>query len=194
MNAPAIIEARAQWIAEGAPATSKMRQLPEEHFTQIVEWLLDGIPATKVAALAAEELKLPPAKLPHKTGLYEFWESFSRYWLMARRRLAARDSTALREEIARSPEQWEAATLDQLQQRAFEVLSDPTASAKDLKGLVTLLFKHRDQTLKGEQIELQKRRLSLLESQSEAAKKTLGDTNLTPAQREARMREIFGIA
>lgn len=194
MNAPAILEARAQWIAEGAHASSKMRQLPEEHFVQIVEWLLVPIPAHKVVELAKAELGLPPAKLPGKTGLYEFWESFSRYWLVAWRRQSARDAKAVRAEIEKSPGDWQPPVLDMVQQRAFELLADPGSSAKDLKGLVTLLLKHKDQELKGEQIALQRRRMDLLEKQAGDAMQTLKNEALTPEQREQRMKEIFGLA
>lgn len=49
---------------------------------------------------------------------------------------------------------------------------------------------------KDKSLELDARRLSLLEkkaAQADAAKATLGDERLSPAQKQARMREIFGM-
>ena len=192
MNAPAILEARAAWIAEDAQqASSLMRQLPEEHFVQIVEWLLVPISPAKVAEIAEKELGLPPAKVPGKTALYEFWDSFSRYWLQAWRRQAARGAQAIREEVEKAPGDWQTPVLDMLQQRAWEMLSDRGCDAKDLKGLVTMVLKHKDQELKAQQLALQTRRMELLEKQSEEAAKTLGDSKLSDRQIAERMREIF---
>ena len=56
-----------------------------------------------------------------------------------------------------------------------------------------LNLKERSQKTKDEQLKLAREKFEAAERRENAAKATLGDTKLTPAEREAKLREIYGV-
>src|SRR6266852_2901229 len=65
------------------------------------------------------------------------------------------------------------ATIDALEQKAFELANNPMVDHKAIKSVFTLLLQARDQSLKQKDIDLKLRRLQLLEENALAAKEKL---------------------
>jgi hypothetical protein len=125
---------------------------------------------------------LPEAKLPLRSAWSGFWSQFKNFLQAARRRTAANGANEGAFDAA----------IDLIRQLAFELADSDTADPKDVKNLVSLLLKHKDQAIKEREVGLAERRLALLEQRKEA-RKTPGSEQLTPEQRERRIREIFDI-
>lgn len=187
MNTSAIIEAREAMIADGAlRVDSKVRNLSEEHFEQIVEWLLLPMAAEKVVDLCKKELHLPPAKVPSVTALYGFWRSFGPFWLRAKRRIASAAAKQAGADAENSPVDWQKANADAIQQLTHEILTTPGFNPKTAKAFITATLKLRDQDLAG-------RKLAMLEAKLAQGKETIEDATLTPEQQVLKMKAIFGI-
>lgn len=165
----------------GLNANAKMRHLSPEHFEQVVEWALQGMPMERVAELCKKELNLPPAKIPSLTALYGFWRSFGPFWLSARRRVAAAAAMEAGAEARRSPVNFKDAIADAIEQTTFELLSDPNLDAKTVRAFVTATLKLHDQ-------DLERRKLKLLEQKMQDAKdaltKIVSKGGLTPETRQ----------
>lgn len=84
---------------------------------------------------------------------------------------------------------WDAASMERLRQMVFEFMADPAADLAATERMFRLLLKSRDQ-------EMDARRVALLEkraTQADAAAQVSGDGQLTPEEKAARMKQIFGL-
>lgn len=194
MNDATILEARAlAFIEQPRSESAKAWHLPDEQFCDAVKAQLVGVPFKRILEMLAES-GLPDGKLPQRSAWSEFWSQFRLYLRAARRRTAAEGANAVADEAQKSPAEFDAATIDLIRQLAFELADSDNADPKDVKNLVSLLLKRKDQELKERQVDLAAKRLELLIQREEAAKHTLGDEQLTPEERDQKMREIFGIS
>ena len=89
--------------------------------------------------------------------------------------------------------QLDAATLDAIQNKAFELAISSATKPSDMKSLFMLILKSKDQELKNRQIDISMRRLALLEKQSAQASKIVTDQKLTPDQLKSKLGEIYGV-
>jgi hypothetical protein len=157
MNEAAIIEARQ--LAEASkgkiPESAKMWHLPEDHFCAVVEWIIAGIPSKKIKALCAKELKLPPVKIPGEMCLSRFWQDFSPFWLVARRRRNQLTLETVDQEIDKSPMKVDAVLRDEIKQRAWELINNPNPPEKLVKAFLNAVLKMRDQDDRVEQRKLE---------------------------------------
>lgn len=135
---------------------AKLLNLPEEQQAKLAEWLLSGMPYHAAKALVER-----PA--PDGFGLSVSLHALSSFWaevcaplLLNRRARAVSTADAVAEEAGRQPGRFDAATIDQLKQKAFELSISPQADPKDVKALFMLVLKARDQTLEERRIELDK--------------------------------------
>lgn len=146
-NAAVILEAR--HLAEAGK--TKIRgeaiiwHMPDDHFVQVVEWMLAGIPYKRIADLCKSELRLPPAKVPGRNAQSTFWQEFSPCWFIARRRSHARLIGEVNQEIASSPLEVDQALRDEIKQRAWEVLNTANPPEKLVKAFLNAVLKLRDQ-------------------------------------------------
>ena len=166
---------------------SKMRNLSEEHFEIVVEWLLAPMAPERVIELCRKELNLPPAKVPSVTALYAFWRSFGPFWLRAKRRIAAEAATQAGKDAESSPVDWQKANADAIQQLTHEILTSPGFNPKTAKAFITAALKIRDQ-------DLAQQKLRLAEQKLNQGKEVLNDAKLSPEEKTAKMREILGMA
>jgi hypothetical protein len=161
--------------------------LPEDQQAKLAGWLLNGVPYHEARVLVEKEFGLSLKSLdPFKN----FWREVCQPALLARRARAHSTAEQRAEEAKRNPGQFDLATLDAIKQKAYEISEQPDASPKDVKAILMLVLKARDQ-------DLEERRIAVLEKkalQAEQAKGVLEDKELNEAQRAARMREIFGIS
>lgn len=163
-------------------------QMPESHQARLAEWLLGGMPYHEANLLVEKEFGV---KAVSTFGRYvSFWQEVCTPMLLQRRKRMAGTAEERAKEAEKNPAQFDKATLDALQQKAYELAESPTSSAKDVKAILSLLLKAKDQSL-------EERRLKILEAEAakaQQAKEVLENKELTEAQRAARMREVFGIS
>ena len=88
---------------------------------------------------------------------------------------------------------FEEATVDQLKQRAFEMMLKPQTDSKEVKALLALTLKVRDQDLDKGRLALDQQKFDALLAREAEAKAAVTDVELTPEEKEARVKEIFGI-
>jgi hypothetical protein len=173
-------------------ADSKLRTLPPDQRTALTDWLVEeGISYAE----ARERLA---ARYGVKTSLgaiSDYWqtECFSlRY--RAARSAADRIVETMREGDGATA--FDEATLHAVGQRAFELA---VARDADISGLTTLIKVIGDSAklqIARERLEIDKRKVAVLEAkaaQADEAAAVTGDAKLTPEEKLARHRQIFGI-
>ena len=169
---------------------AKLLNMPEEHQAQLTQWLLDGMPYHVAKEAVKKEFNVD-CSLSCFTG---FWQACCSSALLARRARAVNLSTEVAQEAGKHPGQFDKATLDALKQKAFELAVAPGGNPKDVKALFMLVLKANDQGLKQKQLDLVRRRVELLERESEKIKSTVVDTGLSADEKEAAVKQILGIA
>ena len=143
--------------------------MPEEQQAQLVEWLLSGMPYHRAKQLVEKEYGVNTSL----AALSAFWDEACASALIARRQQAVTTADEIAAEAKKKPGQFDAATIDAIKNKAFELSINPTAKAKDVKSLFMLLLKSRDQELKSKDIDIKLRRLDMLEQNAAQAKETL---------------------
>ena len=131
-----------------------LRNLPEDHYESLIDWLLAGTPYRVVKKRLADEFKVKTSQ----AALSGFWESECSAALLARRRKAVSVADEVAEAAAAEPGKFDAATIDALKQKAFELAINPNADPRDVKGLFMLVLKARDQSISEREIELAEKR------------------------------------
>jgi hypothetical protein len=133
---------------------SKLLTLPEEQQAQLAEWLLSGLPYHKAKALLEKEFHV----VTSLAALSAFWDEVCTPGLLARRQQAVSTADEIAEEARAKPGNFDAATIDAIKQKAFELAVSPRAAPRDVKSLFMLITKNRDQTLKEQQLKLDRER------------------------------------
>jgi len=148
---------------------SKLMNLPEEKIAQLSEWLLSGIPYHQVKKMVKEQFSLDTSL----ASLSAFYQSVCAQELIARRQRAVTTADEIAKEAQTKPGQFDAATIDALKQKAFELSVNPGADPRDVKSLFMLVLRARDQDLQEKDVEIKLRRLALLEANAARAKEVL---------------------
>lgn len=159
---------------------AKLLNLPEVQQAQLCEWMLSGIPLHKVRELVETEFGVVVESL---SPFSRFWSEVCSHAHLAQRSRASQMAGVIAEEASKRPGEFDAATIDAIKQRAFELAMRPGCEPSDVKSLFMLIQKSRDQDLKAQQIDLQRRRLDALEAQLQAvnaAVTSAKDGGLTP--------------
>lgn len=162
---------------------AKLLNLPEEAQAQIAELLLAGTPYHAALKVIEEQFGVKSSM----GALSNFWSKVCEPALLARRRRAVSTADEVATEAAATPGRFDAATIDALKQRAFELSIQPGVNPKDVKNIFALVLKARDQ-------DLTERRVKLLEqkaAQADAAAGVMNNAALSEEQKAARMKEIF---
>lgn len=161
--------------------------LPEISQARLADWLLGGMTYHEANLLVEKEFGIAPSA---SLGRYSrFWEQVCVPMLLRRRQRMAGTAAERAKEAAENPAEFDRATLDALQQKAYELAESPTSNPKDVKSILMLLLKAKDQAL-------EERRLVLLEAEAakaQQAKAITADPELSQEQRAARMKELFGL-
>ena len=160
---------------------SKLLNLPEEQQARLAEWLMSGIPYHQVKDMVQKEFSVSTSL----SALSLFYQEFVAVELVARRRRAVSTADEVAAEAEKTPGRFDAATIDALKQKAFELSISPGARPGDVKQLFSLVLKARDQQLAERDIGIKLRRLELLEKNAADAKATIkaatsGASGLTP--------------
>jgi hypothetical protein len=174
-------------------ADAVLLNLPEEQQAKLADWLLGGMPYHEARLLVEKEFGVALRSLD---PFRKFWNEVCQAALLARRRRALSTADERAEEAKRHPGQFDAATLDALKQKAYELSEQPDANPRDVKAVLTLVLKARDQDLTERSLALDARRVALLEEKARQAGEAeeITKSELTAEEKVSRMREVFGIA
>jgi hypothetical protein len=144
-------------------------QMDEANQAQLAEWLLDGMPYH----IAQPQVEKEYAVKAGKDSFSSFWQEVCVPLILNRRSRAVETADAVATEASKQPGRFDQATIDALKQKAFDLSIAPHADPKDVKSLMMLILKSRDQDIRQSDVALKLRRLELLETQAAAAKEKL---------------------
>jgi hypothetical protein len=143
---------------------AKLLNLPEEQQAQLAEFLLSGMPYHQAQALVEKEFKVHVGL----TAFSGFWQKVCEPQLIARRRKAVMTADMIGDEAEQIPGRFDAATIDALKQKAFELAISPQVNPRDVKAIFALVLKARSQDLDAQQLRLDREKFEF-----DAAKKAL---------------------
>ena len=134
---------------------SKLEALTQEQKRQLCEWLLTpGLTYAHIIVKIAKEFRLKISRKP----LTRFFKNYCEAELIRRRVEAVSGPRSIAQQIENSPGQWDAATLDALKQKIFELSLSPEFKPTEVMKLYHLI-------LKGKEQELEERRVKAIEEQ-----------------------------
>lgn len=169
--------------------------LPEEQQARLAEWLLSGVPYHKAKELLEKEFGVVFSSLSCFTP---FWEQVCVPVLLTRRARAVSTAEEVANDAKARPGKLDAATIDALKQKAFELAISPGQDPEAVKAFFSLVLKARDQELAGEKVRLQRDRFEFdaaKRAMEEAAKiKSVVESKLNSEQKIAQVRQLlFGV-
>jgi hypothetical protein len=173
---------------------NKLLNLPEEQQAQLAEWLLSGVPYHQAQQLVENQFGVRVS-----LGKFSlFWSAVCASELLRRRARAVNVANEVAQEAERTPGRFDAATIDALKQKAFELSISPNADPKQVKAIFALVLKARDQELKEGDQELSRTKIELeLQKYRDAKARIEGEINaakasggLTPETLEKIEREL----
>lgn len=179
-------------------ADAVLLNLPEDQQAKLADWLLSGVPYHEAKVLAEKEFGVSVRSL---SSFSEFFSAVCAPHLLARRRraLGAAGERAQEAEI-HSGAAFDAATLDALRQKAYELAESPQTDPRDVKAVMMLLLKARDQDFEREKLTLDRQKFEFdaakacLEKLPEL-KAIATDKGLDSQQRIEQVRmKLFGMA
>ena len=129
---------------------AKLLNLAEEQKAQLADWLLSGVPYHRVRELLEKEFKVEVSL----STISAFYDAYCAAELIVRRKRAVSTADEIADEAAATPGRFDAATIDALKQKAFELSINPGADPKEIKSLFMLVLKSRDQDLDERQLKL----------------------------------------
>lgn len=170
---------------------NKLASLPPAQKAQLRTWLIDENRAyEEVVPLVREHFGVRTS-----TGALS---KFYRTHCFSLRSSQAREFAEQVEGELRSqgPAKFDEATLALVRQKAFERAYSREGSIDELAILAKILADSSKLELKRQELGLTERRVKLLEqkaAQADAAEAVTRSTTLTPTEREAKLKEIFGL-
>ncbi len=126
--------------------------LPEEQQAKLADWLLSGVPYYQAKILLQQEFGVEVRSLD---SFRSFWQEVCQPQVLIRRKRAASSAEQRAEEAKRNPAQFDLATMDAIRQKAYELAESPDANTEDVKSILQLLLKARDQDRQERELELQ---------------------------------------
>jgi len=173
---------------------AKLLNLPEDQKAQLADWLLSGLPYYRVKKLVADQFQVSTSI----AALSGFYEDFCSAALIARRQRAVSTANEIAKEAESTPGQFDAATINSLKQKAFELSINPGADPRDVKSLFMLVLKARDQELSEQQLKLDREKFEF-DAASAALKKLpelkaiAGNKSLSEGDKLTQIRlKLFG--
>lgn len=117
--------------------------------------MLAGVPYRVIKARLLEKFSVT---VKSDATLSDFWATCCSDVLLKRRLGAVSVAEDLATEAAKTPGRFDQATIQLLQQKAFELAANPLADPKDVKALFMLVLKARSQDLDQASLDLQRKR------------------------------------
>lgn len=122
---------------------SRLSTLPEEVRAQLIERMLSGQAYHVIRAWLTAEHQVTVGL----TALSCFYAANIPAELAVRRRRAADVADGIAAEAKARPGQWDAAALDALRQRVFDLAIAPGSDHREIKAVYGLVLKHQQQAL-----------------------------------------------
>lgn len=169
---------------------SVLDSLPPAQREQLIGWLLDENP--NIDELV-ERVKAKFGVRTSRTALSSF---YSRRCYKLRSNQATEFADLVVSEAKANPAKFDEATLALVKQKAFERVYARDGNISELSLLAGILGDAAKLDLKRQELALADRRVALLEKKAalaDQAEAATRDETLTPAQRSARLKEIFGL-
>lgn len=118
--------------------------LPEEQQAKLADWLLGGMPYHEAKVLVEKEFGV---QLKSLSAFVRFWREVCAVHLLAKRQRLGTTADARAEQARLEPGKFDAATLDALKQKAYELAESPNAEPKEIKAVMGLLLKAQELAL-----------------------------------------------
>ncbi|HEX7861050.1 MAG TPA: hypothetical protein VF773_12025, partial [Verrucomicrobiae bacterium] len=118
---------------------SKLFNLDEAQQAQLAEMLLSGLPYHKVREVIAKPTPEGFGVTVSISAFTPFWDEVCRPLYLARRARAVGMAKEIGDDARKRPGQFDAATIDALEQKALEVAISPHADPRDVKAIYTLV-------------------------------------------------------
>jgi hypothetical protein len=169
---------------------ARLKSLPAHQREQLIRWLTDD----NLSYADAKERLWQDMRVKTSTAaLSQFYatECFTLRYSQARE-----IAETVGDAIATDPEKFDEATIALIKQKAFERAVAKSGDIDELGILFKMLGDSAKLAIKQKELALGERRVALLEKKAalaDEAEKITRDDTLTPAQREAKMREVFGL-
>lgn len=166
---------------------SKLDALTPEQKEQLASWLtVENVSYDEAKARCAQHFSV----FTSVAALQAFYSRFAAPWKYAQAKGEADAFAELMEG------KFDAATIKRAKQLAFEAMTGPQPDLKAAKTLLKIVGDSAKVDLAKEKLTLDARKVAILEkkaAQADAAEGVTKDTTLTPEQRQARLKEIFGL-
>ncbi len=166
---------------------AKLLSLPIEQQEQVAAWLtIENRSYAEVVKACQEQfgLKVSTGALVH------FYQTFAAPMQKAR-------SAEFADEFAKLlGGDYDKASLERARQLAFEAMMSPRPDIGTAKALLKVIGDSAKISIQKERLSLDARKVALLEqkaAQADAAKAVTQNNTLTPQERDAKLKEIFGL-
>jgi hypothetical protein len=130
-------------MSKPRPDSTLDAQLDESQQALVIEWMLSAAGYHRIK----ERIKTEFAVDTSISALGRFWMKYGSAAILARRARAVSTADEVADEAKKKPGQFDAATIEQLRQKAFELSLNPNVNPKDVKAIFGLVLKARDQDL-----------------------------------------------
>ncbi len=171
-------------------SNAKLLNLPEEQQAKLADWLLGGMPYHEARVLTQKEFGVSASN----STFSDFFQQVCAPHLLARRRDLGSTAQARATEAKLNPGEFDAATMDALRQKAYELAEAPNANPKDVRAVMTLLLKAQDQEFKRDRLALDRDKYEMMVSEKllddalSAKADEINASNLSNADKIAAMR------
>jgi hypothetical protein len=176
-----------------ARADSVLDGLPRNQRDRLTEWLFEeNISYKDCAKRLYQDFNVTSSR----SALERFYQREQQRRLLARIADSARKANEIADTFAKNPAPVPKAVVDLVTQLAFEEITERGSTGLDKDFIVKLTKLAVDSGLKAKKLELDQRRIELLEAkaaQATEAEKALTNTALSEEQQRAKLKEIFGI-
>lgn len=166
--------------------------LPRNQREALEGWLFEENLSYDVAL---ERLHLDFGVRSSRSALERFYRRTAQRRLLERIARNASEANEIEAEFTKNPAPVPQAVVKLVTQLAFEEIT--AGRAMDKEFIVKLTKLAVDSGLKAKKLELDQRRIELLEAkakQADEASKALGDSKMTEEEKQQRLRQIFGMS
>lgn len=164
---------------------SKLDAMPESRVLALRDMMLAG----KGHRELFDWLALECGVTCSPSALTAFYKRHCAPVVRERRQFSVMKAEALGEAMAADPVSWDEKIVERTKQLAFEFMSGDQIDPDAVKALLDALTKANKQSLDREKFEEAKRKAL----QAEKAQEVTGNEALTPEEKQARLKQIFGM-
>jgi hypothetical protein len=175
-----------------ARSDSVLDSLPSNQRETLERWLLEENLSIDAAL---DRLRLDFGVRSSRSAVGRFSQNAQQRRLLDKIAVNAGKANEISEAFEKNPAPVPQAVVKLVTQLAFEEITKGNQLDKEF--IVKLTKLAVDSGLKAKKLELDERKVALLEAkakQAEEAEKALGDSDLTPEQKQQRLRQIFGMS